>query len=302
MTVSLNHLDKKLVSQTFGNAAPQYAQAAHLQHATAQQLLTRLDMLKIEPQVVGDIGAGAGWLTRELAAKYQQAQVYAVDIALPMLKQAKQQIPWHLRFLNRVRQTFICSDAAQLPLADNSVDLLVSNLMLQWCSDFQQVFREFSRVLKPEGALIFATLGPDTLKELRASWAAVDAASHVNQFYDMHDIGDALLQAHFKDPVMDVDWEIFYYAQTLDLMQELKNIGAHNITAGRPRSLMGKQKFQKMVAHYEQYRQPRGLPATYEVVFGHAAGKRIAEPTPAVEGESNVVAIPISNIGGRRKV
>jgi malonyl-CoA O-methyltransferase len=189
----------------------------------------------------------------------------------------------------------------QLPLADNSVDLLVSNLMLQWCNDLPTVFREWVRVLKPQGALLFSTFGPDTLKELRDSWMQVDTASHVNLFIDMHDIGDMLWQSGFINPVMDVDWTTRWHIEVMTLVRELKALGAHNITAGRPQGLTGKGKWQAMTQAYEEHRQSTGLPATYEVIYGYAMGKRLDTPQRKQAKEIATTTIPISQIQRRQK-
>lgn len=285
------YLDKRHVSQSFDRAASTYEQRANLQKTVGDELLERLQWLKMEPRQVLDVGAGVGRLTRVLSKQYKPAEIYAIDISRKMLKEAEKKAPFWFS-----KQHFVCADAAQLPFADDSVDLLVSNLMLQWSNDIQAIFVEFARVLKPDGALFFSTFGPDTLKELRQSWATVDNANHVNHFPDMHNLGDALLQAGFSDPVMDIDWFQFSYSDVKSLMTELKYIGAHNLTAGRLRGLMGKGKFKAMLAAYEEYRSKEGLlPATYEVVYGHALGKKPAPP-------AGTVAIPISQIRRRRLV
>jgi len=281
------YLDKRQVSQSFDRVAAIYEQRARLQKMVGEDLLERLQWLKLVPHQILDVGAGVGRLSRALSRQYKHAHVYSVDIALEMVKVGHLHAP---RWFSK--QHFVCADAAQLPFADDSVDLLVSNLMLQWCNDIQVVFAEFARVLKPEGALFFSSFGPDTLKELRESWASVDSASHVNRFLDMHDYGDALLQVGLSNPVMDVDRFQFTYSDAKQLMRELKYIGAHNLTAGRSRSLTGKGKFQAMLAAYEEYRSAEGLlPATYEVVYGHAWGKK--------QFSGAAVAIPISQIGRR---
>jgi len=283
-------LDKHQVSHSFDSAAATYEQQTSLQKSIGETMLERLAWLKLAPQQILDVGAGTGRLTLALSQLYPQAQVYGLDISHNMLKQARQNAP-------SIQDSFICSDAATLPFADNSIDLLLSNLMLQWCNDIQVIFAEFARVLKPEGALFFSTFGPDTLKELRSSWAAVDNASHVNHFIDMHNIGDTLLYAGLTNPVMDVDRFLMTYQDVKPLMNDLKAMGAHNITAGRSRGLMGKGRFKAMLAAYESYRSSEGwLPATYEVVYGHAWGSQ----TPS-ESSSDTVAIPISQIGGRKR-
>jgi malonyl-CoA O-methyltransferase len=197
--------------------------------------------------------------------------------------------------LRRFRR--VCADAAALPLGTASVDLVFSNLMLQWCNDPDAVFRECRRVLKPGGLLTFTTFGPDTLVELRRAWAAADDGhTHVNRFIDMHDLGDALVRSGLVEPVMDVERYTLSYATVRDLMRDLKAIGAHNANAGRPRGLTGKGALERMAAEYETHRREGRLPATYEVVFGQAW----APVTPSrAKGAPSEVKVPIGQIGRR---
>ena len=284
------YLDKYQLSQSFDRVASTYEQYAQLQQQIGNNLLERLEYIKIVPQKIADIGAGSGRLSHALSQRYPQAQVYGIDLSLKMVTTACRQAP---RWFSR--QHFACADAFQLPIADNGIDLLLSNLMLQWCNDIHGIFAEFTRVLKPTGALLFSTFGPDTLKELRHSWAIADNASHVNRFVDIHELGDALLQAQLTQPVLDTDWLQLTYPDVKQLMKALKNIGAHNITVGRPRGLMGKAKFQTMLSAYEQYRNADGnVPVTYEVIYGHAWGRGTVKSTP------QTVNIPLAQLGGKR--
>ena len=163
----------------------------------------------------------------------------------------------------------VCANAYELPFASNSVDFIVSNLMMQWCSDLTMLLDECYRVLKPEGLFLFTTFGPDTLKELKRSWSVVDNYAHVNDFIDMHDIGDQMLQSGFQSPIMEMEKLTLTYNKVVDLMYDLKAIGAQNVQ-NRSKSLTGKTKFNKMIKMYESYRENDKLPATYEVIYGHA--------------------------------
>ena len=185
-----------------------------------------------------------------------------------MLLEAKKKQGWWQRLRQPVK--LITGDAESLPLADASVDLLFSNLAVQWCLDLDQTFREFKRVLKPGGLLMFTTFGPDTLKELRSCWSQVDGYTHVNNFIDMHDIGDALIRSSFAEPVMDMELLTMTYSDVPGLMRDLKSVGAHNVTRGRSRKLTGKGRLQQVIDAYEQFRSDGVLPASYEVVYGHA--------------------------------
>ena len=184
-----------------------------------------------------------------------------------------------------------------LPVAGSAVDLVFSSLMLQWCNDLDAAFAEAARVLRPGGLFIFATLGPDTLRELRASWAGADNKVHVNAFMDMHDVGDSLIRAGLADPVLDVERLTLTYDDGYRLMRELKYLGAHNVNVGRRKTLTGKRRMLDMLAAYEQFRQEGRLPATYEVVYGHAW---MLDRTPVRAGVNRPVSIPVASIRRRR--
>lgn len=256
-------LEPRRVRRSFDRAAKTYDAAAVLHAEVRENLLERLQLVTLVPGVVLDAGAGTGHASRALKRRYPKALVVALDSSLQMLKLAGKQRSWRRPFERA------CADAALLPLRDASVDLIVSNLMLQWC-DPDAVFAEFRRVLKPSGLLSFTAFGPDTLRELRAAWAQVDAHSHVHQFIDMHDLGDALVRNGFAAPVLDVERFTLQYLDVRKVAADLKATGAHNSTAGRARTLTSPRQFAAMQAAYEQFRQDGRLPATYEVVFAHA--------------------------------
>lgn len=262
--------------QSFERAAVQYDAAAVLQREISKRLLERLEYIKLQPQRILDLGAGTGLSLSGLCQRYPAAHVYALDIARNMLLEARKKQTWLQRWRRPVQ--FITADAEALPLADASIDLLFSNLTLQWCVELQRTFDEFRRVIKPGGLLMFTTFGPDTLKELRDCWSQVDGYTHVNRFIDMHDIGDALVRSHFAEPVMDMEMITMTYTDVASIMQDLKTIGAHNVTRGRARNLTGKGKLQQLVASYEQFRNNGVLPVSYEVIYGHAWIKDETKP------------------------
>lgn len=256
-------LDILRVRRSFDRAAATYDAAAVLHAEVRDSLLKRLDLMTLTPRVVVDAGAGTGHACRALIRRYPKALVIALDSSQRMLQAAGSQQSWLRRFAR------VCADAVRLPFADGSVDVILSNLMLQWC-DPDAVFAEFRRVLAPNGLLSFTTLGPDTLRELRGAWEEVDSRSHVNQFIDMHDIGDALVRGGFAAPVLDVERYTLTYIDLRRVAADLKATGARNATMGRPKGLTGRGKFAALQTAYEAYRQDGRLPATYEIVFGHA--------------------------------
>jgi malonyl-CoA O-methyltransferase len=256
-------LEPRWARRSFDRAAKTYDAAAVLHAEVREDLLQRLQLTTLEPRVVLDAGAGTGHASRSLQRRYPKARVIALDSSQKMLHEAKRQQSW-LRPFDRV-----CADAELLPLGEGSIDLIVSNLMLQWCNP-DAVFAEFRRVLAPHGLLSFSAFGPDTLRELRAAWKQVDSHSHVHQFIDMHDLGDALVRGGFAAPVLDVERFTLQYLDVRKVAADLKATGAHNATAGRSKGLTSTRKFAAMQAAYESFRQDGRLPATFEIVFAHA--------------------------------
>ncbi len=282
-------LDARRVGASFDAAAGDYDAVAVLQAEVRERLLDRLELFRIQPRRILDAGCGTGRGAGALLRKYRGAELVALDLAPGMLRAARRQRPW-LRRLDAV-----CADAAALPLADASVDLVFSNLMLQWCNEPDRVFAEFRRVLRPGGLVLFTSFGPDTLKELRAAWGRADGHTHVSRFIDMHDLGDALLRAGLGEPVMDMEHLTLTYADVRSLMGDLKTMGARNATAGRSRGLTGRRRLAAVEAHYEALRHEGRLPATWEVVYGHAwAGAPRAGKPPGGE-----VAVPLARLGRR---
>jgi malonyl-CoA O-methyltransferase len=262
-------IDKRRVRASFDRAATSYDAAAVMQREVFERMFARLDLVRLEPRLVLDAGCGTGIGTQRLAARYRDSDVVALDISPKMLRTAANRRSWLSRILG-TRESYVCGDIETLPLADAKVDMVWSNLALQWCNDLGRTFGELHRVLRPEGLLMFSTFGPDTLMELREAGSAADGHTHVSRFIDMHDIGDALVQAGFADPVMDMEKITLTYADVQGLMRDLKAIGAHNATEGRRRGLDGKGFLQRLAENYERFRSEGRLPATYEVVYGHA--------------------------------
>ena len=272
----LYKIDKTRARVSFGRAAQSYDAAAILQKQVREEMLSRLDLVKLNPKFILDAGCGTGLASLALQNKFKGAQVISLDFALPMLQKTQQNAK-NLGLINALKKLFnpqaqhlLCADIENLPLANASINLIWSNLAIQWCNDLDQVFQEFHRVLQPESLLMFSTFGPDTLKELRAATQTENNVS-VSRFIDMHDIGDALVRAGFSAPVLDVERFTLTYDDVKSVMKDLKNIGAHNAAEGRARGLQGRGFLMELAQKYEQFRQRDGkLPATFEVVYGHA--------------------------------
>ncbi len=271
--------DRKLLRRAFERAAPRCDAAAFLHREVGERLLERLDCIKLQPETIVDVGCGTGLITAALMKKYRKARVFGLERAPAMVLRARKRAPW-LRTLHGV-----VAEPEALPLPSASCDLIFSHFALPWCPDLDRAFAEFRRVLKPGGVLLFSTLGPDTLIELRRSWAVADGYNHVNAFFDMHDIGDALMRVRLAEPVMDVERLTLTYRDIDGLTRDLKALGAGNVTFGRARGLTGKHRLSAMQAAYEQFRRSDGLlPVSCEVVYGHAWGPLQEQPRPHGQG------------------
>jgi len=263
-------IDKKQMRRAFSRAASHYDASALMQREVCSRMLEKLDLVRIKPLRILDVGSGTGWGTRQLGERYKEADIVALDIAIGMLQSARGTSSWWQKLFSATQQRFLCADAEALPLVARSVEMIWSNLAVQWCNDLPATFVEMGRVLKTDGLLMFSTFGPDTLRELRTAFDGVDDYNHVNRFADMHDIGDMLVAAGFADPVMEMEKITLTYNDVKAVMQDLRNIGAHNATAGRAPGMMGKAKWARIVQNYETLRRDGRLPATFEVVYGHA--------------------------------
>jgi len=261
-------IDKRAVRRSFDRAAAGYDAAAVLQQEVCARSLERLSFIKHQPLRILDAGCGTGNAWTGLGQRFPRAELIALDLASAMLRTARNRLPWHRRWLGRV-PAVVCGDLEALPLKAASIDMLWSNLALQWVNDLPAIFSELRRVLAPGGLLMFATFGPDTLKELRAAQPG-PARGGFNRFTDMHDIGDMLVAAGFADPVIDMEPFTLTYENVRAVMHDLKAIGAHNAAVDRPAALAGKSWLAALERNYEAFRRDGSLPATFEVIYGHA--------------------------------
>lgn len=260
--LSLPHLpgglpDKRQVAASFSRAAASYDSVAELQRAVGAHLLTQLPQA-LQPRCWVDLGSGTGYFSRLLQPRYPQGLGVAVDIAEGMLRHAREQGGAHYH---------VVGDAERLPLRDESVGLIFSSLAVQWCADFGAVLREAHRVLQPGGVLAFASLCVGTLFELRESWQAVDGLVHVNRFRHLADYQRLCADSGLQVLGLEARPHVLHYPDVRSLTHELKALGAHNLNPGRPAGLTGRARMQGLLQAYERFRQPQGLPATYQVVY-----------------------------------
>jgi len=250
--------DKRSVAASFSRAAASYDGVAGLQRTVGDALLARLPA-DLAPARWLDLGCGTGHFSRVLAARFPRTEGLALDIAEGMLR--------HARPLGGAAH-FVAGDAEHLPLRDASVDLLFSSLALQWCGDFAGVLDGAQRVLRSGGCLAFSSLCVGTLQELRDSWQAVDGLVHVNAFRRFEDYQQLCADSGLRLVGLERCAEVLHFPDLRQLTHELKALGAHNLNPGRPGGLTGRARVRALVEAYERQRQPLGLPATYQVVYG----------------------------------
>ncbi len=256
--------DKRRIKQSFAKAANTYDGVAALQRQVGRELLDSVDIKQCTGVLV-DLGCGTGFLTSELVTSANHQQLIALDIAYAMLKTTQGKLN------SKDGIDYVCADAEFLPFVSQGVDHLFSNLALQWCDNLTAVLLDIKRVLKPEGQLVFSTFGPKTLQELKTAWATVDNYNHVNDFYSQAQIQQFLKQSGFTDIQIVSHSYVSYYPTVRSLMQELKGLGAQQVS-GRKKSLTGKMKLQKMYIAYDALRVNEQITATFEVISVIAKG------------------------------
>jgi len=255
------YLDSTAIRRSFGRNAINYDQVANLQFEIGKKLLTQLDQITINPNIILDLGSGTGWAGAVLQKHFLQAHVVEMDFALPMLLFARKRAP---------TLSYVCADATYLPLHAGIVDLIYSNAMLQWCNDLQQVFINLRQTLTPNGLILFTTFGPSTLQELRLAWLKVDTYPHVSTFLGLDNLKSILKNVGFKRVELHSELKSLTCMDVKELMLNLKTLGAHNALHERAKGLTGKNRFAAMLKNYEQLRVNSQLPVSYEIIYGQA--------------------------------
>ncbi|OGV28805.1 MAG: malonyl-[acyl-carrier protein] O-methyltransferase BioC [Legionellales bacterium RIFCSPHIGHO2_12_FULL_35_11] len=256
---------KKIICNSFNNSALNYEDVANVQTEIGNRLFQRLIYLKIQPKYILDLGSGPGVFTEKLQKLYPKAKVFGVDIAIEMLKISKTR----QKLFNR--WALVNGDMHNLPFVDGQFDLIFSNQAIHWAESFAAINTELQRLLANGGCLMFSTLGPDTLKELRYSFRVADKYAHVNDFLDMHDVGDAMLKIGFQDPVLDMEMLQVHYPSLQDLLYSLKSQGVVNINSKKNKGLTGKNSWGRFTNAISEFvTNADKYPLTYEVVYGHA--------------------------------
>lgn len=250
----------------FERAAASFDDADFVHAVTREGLLARLQPLVVEASTVVDLGSATCSTSQALSKRFGRAHVISVDLAHNMLQRGRKKRAWFSR------SSFVQATAAALPFSAQSIDVVFANLLLPWVDDPNQAFSEIARVLRKGGVFAFATLGPDSLLEIRRAWAQVDDSAHVNHFLDMHDLGDGLVNAGFADPVLDVDRLSISYDNTEKLFADLTAVGGRNALRQRNHALVGKQHFRQMTEELQRSGTDGKITLDLELVFGHCWG------------------------------
>ena len=262
-------LDKERVRATFNKAASRYENFDFLQREVANRLLQRLDANTNDAKMILELGCGTGRMIPSLQRKFAKSRLFCIDIAEAMLIVAKKA---HSSMFKK-KKFFICADAESLPFEQSSIDIIYSNLSIQWCPEPLKVFSNVNSILNDSGGLfVFSTLGPNTLRELRESFEGYSSFSHTTQFLDMHQIGDYLANVGMRDVVIERETLTVNYEEPLKLMKDLKGLGATNASSARNKNLTGTDTIRKVIASYNKKKVDGKIPATYEVIYGRASG------------------------------
>lgn len=280
---------KQQIANKFNQTANNYNSAALAQMSIANNLINRYQLIKQSGKIILDVGCGTGLATQQLARRFANSQVYGLDLAPAMLSVARQKPMDNLHYL--------CADMEQLPLPDNSVDWVFSNFSLHWSLNLAQTLQEIYRVLKLDGLLMFTIPGLNTFNELKYSWQMADQYQHVNDFLDLHDLGDGLKKSNYHDPVLDIEYLTLTYSSVKHMFADLRNLGVNYLINNQRTNhgLTGKATFQKMLRAYETLRRTDGkLPLTYEIIYGHAW--KVKQPTRAKYPEISEISIPVEQL------
>ena len=275
------------VRRRFDRAADTFDTADFAHASTRDGLFDRLEGVTVDAKRIVDLGCATGAATRRLGKRFKGARIFAVDFSQAMLDRCAARQGW------LSKTSVVLADATELPFDDHSIDVVFSNLLLPWIDEPSRVAAEVSRVLRKEGLFIFSTLGPDSLLELRRAWQSVDDEPHVNVFLDMHDVGDSLVRAGLRDPVLDVDRLTIRYENAERLFADLSACGARNALRHRRHTLTGRGRLAAFRRALTGGDRCDGLEVELEIVYGHCWGSGQARR----DGETRIDAgtIPIRN-------
>jgi malonyl-CoA O-methyltransferase len=245
------------IKDSFNKAANTYDNAALIQKKIAHYLDHYLSTINLQTKHIIELGAGTGYLSQLVSQRYLYANLIATDCADKMLQKSAE--------LNQ--HPHISCYSESLPFKDKFCDLILSNLMLQWC-DIQSVFRESMRILKPNGHFIFTTLGPNTLQELNYCYKKIGKNPVINNFTDIETLEQYATSCSFLIKSQCIKLFIDYKPSCFDILKSLKRIGSVSLKNSHKSFKTAKQL--KALDNY--YRHPvkqRQFGAVYEVYLIH---------------------------------
>lgn len=287
---SIQRVDPAHLMAVYSQQAEQYEQHAALEREVADRLLERIDYQRRTPARIIDLGCGSGYCAAALKRKYRKAEVVGVDFALPMCRLTASKAS----FMRPLR--VVCANISSLPFAHRSADLLVANLSLQWSADLTQLFNGLRRVMQPGGLLLFSLPVTDSLREMKQACQSAGLESGIGTFPDIHDIGDALLAAGFRDPVMDAELITLNYPSLAAMLQELKAVGASSYF----NDFMALQSISdRFAAHYPVAQNATLWPLSWEIAYGAAFGPE--EGQPVRSGGVEVATFSVEALRGSRR-
>ena len=256
------------IRRRFDDAAASFNQADYVHRATSEGLIDRLSPIKIDPQLILDLGAATGKSGRELSTIYRKATIVSLDASAGMLKAATKS----RRFFSKYKRLSLQADAGQIPLRTGSVDLVFCNMMLPWVADLTTCFADVARVLRKGGVFAFSTLGPDSMMEFREAWSRIGETDRVHVFPDMHVVGDALVQAGLADPVLDIDRLTITYPSNAELLDDLNSCGASIEPFWKDPLPENLSRLKIMMRDFQNHQDRSDLSLDLELVYGHAWG------------------------------
>ena len=266
--IKTNYIQQNHVRMRFDKCVELFNDHDFFHEYCRKNLFERLAPIKINPKIILNIGSATGSGSNLLSKNYKDSQIFNIDLSFGMLKQSL------LKKNKKIKH--IQAEASVLPFNDNSIDLIFSNLCMPWLNDLPFFFREIRRVTKKNGLFIFSTLGPDSLLALKKAWAEIDNFSHINNYIDMHIIGDQLMNAGLLDPVLDSERMIIKYDNISSIERDLTCTGARNALTAREGSLTGKKKYEQFRKKIFPCNTNDKLDIEMEIIYGHAWGRELS--------------------------
>jgi len=270
-------INKSLKRIIFDRAAKTYDEFAVLQHQIIDNLVDRLEFVKIDPKLIMDLGSGTCRAGQLLQRKYKKTKIINLDFSENMLLQGQIKNKNFLQWVRRKKDMYICSDFEKLPFAKNIFDMVWSSSSIQWASDIDQLLKGVFNALKPGGLFILSSFGPETLVELNQISKKIFNKSTTSHFIDMHDLGDLLLNLGFQNPVLDREIFVMTYQHPSDLFKDLKRIGATSGNMDDFKGMKSRGYLEKIINEYSNYKKDNLYPASYEVIYAHAWKPDITE-------------------------